>query len=177
MRRNRVFIIVLCAVIGTILLICALFAILRAVFPAVFYRVYPFARITGTVTVTVDGKPYSLHPHSISALEDSHRDTPHSSIKPDGSARVRIHAGRYGMYGFCLTIDDVAQPIRITAYQFDWWNVTRFDLTVSVDTVSNSVTFYTETQEIDDDGAPCIYERTDTVPLSDPDIGFSIVNG
>ena len=71
LRRRKVFIIVLCAVIGIFLLICALFSILRAALPTLYYRIYPFARISGTVTVTVDGEPYVLQADSISAEETS----------------------------------------------------------------------------------------------------------
>lgn len=170
--RKKVFIIVLCAVIGIFLLICALFAILRELFPTLYYRIYPFARISGTVTVTVDGEPYSLHSDSISVEKDSYRDTPHAFINTDGSARIRIRGGDKASYGFLLHIDGVEQPIRIGTFHYNWWAVTQFDLTASVDTSTDTVTFRCTAKVIDNDGEWIPIEDSATVPLSDPEICF-----
>ena len=173
MPRKKVFIIVFCAVIGIFLLICALFAILRAAFPTLYYRIYhPFNRITGTVTVTVDGKPYSLHSDSISSVEDSYRNTPHASVNADGSARVRIRGGEKDGYGFLLHIDGVEQPIRIGTFHYNWWAVTQFDLSVSVDTSADTVTFRSAAKVIRNDGEWIPVEDSVTLSLSDPEIHF-----
>lgn len=172
MPRRKVFIIVLCAVIGIFLLICALFAILRATLPTLYYRIYPFSRITGTVTVTVDGKPYPLHSDSISAVEDSYRNTPHASINTDGSARVRIRGGDKASYGFLLHIEGVEQPINIGTFHYNWWDVTQFDLSVSVDTSTDTAAFRCTAKVIGNDGEWIPVEDSATLSLSDPEIHF-----
>ncbi len=176
--RKKVLIILLSVLAGVALLTGLLIGLCKTFLPHIYYRCYLGDRITGTVTVTVDGEPYSLKTGSITPYDDSAIwKKPRVNYLRDGSARVRIHAGRYGMYGFYLTIDDVVQPICITAYQFNWWNVTNFDLSVSMDTAANTVTLHTDTVKMDEIGSPYIYHRTETFQLSDPEIGFSIVNG
>lgn len=170
--RKKVFMIVLCVVVGIILLIGALFALLRAAFPTLYYRVYPFDRITGTVTVTVDGKPYPLHSDSFSTDKTVYRNTPHASINADGSARVRIRGGEKTSYGFLLHIDGVDQPIRIGTFHFNWWDVTQFDLTVSVDASADTVTFRCTAKVIGNDGEWIPVEDSDTLSLSDPELHF-----
>ncbi len=170
--RKKVFIIVFCAVIGIFLLICALFTILRAALPTLYYRIYPFNRITGSVTVTVDGKPYSLHSDSISSVEDSYRNTPHTSVNADGSARVRIRGGDKDGYSFLLHIDGVEQPIRIGTFHYNWWAVTQFDLAVSVDTSTDTAAFRCTAKVIGNDGDWIPVEDSATVPLSDSEIHF-----
>ena len=175
MRRRKVFIIVLCAVIGLILLICALFATLRAALPTLYYRIYPFARITGTVTVTVDSKPYVLKADSVSAEENaSFIETPQVRLYADGSAHVAIRAGKYGGYGFLLSVDGVEHPMHIASYQANWWNVTKFDLRVTVDTAADTVTLESAAQLIGEDGSPYHLTYSETYSLSDPGIRFAV---
>ena len=170
--RKKGFIIVLCVVVGIILLIGALFALLRAAFPTLYYRVYPFDRITGTVTVTADGKLYSLHSDSFSADKDTYRKMPKVSIRADGSARVRIRGGDKAAYGFLLRIDGVEQPIRIGTFHFNWWDVTQFDLAVSVDTSADTVTFRCAAKVIGNDGEWIPVEDSATLSLFDPELNF-----
>ena len=171
--RKKVFIIVLCAVIGVFLLICALFAILRAVLPTLYYRIYPFNRITGTMTVTVDGMPYVLQADSISAEENaSFSEAPRIRLHADGSAQVAIRAGKYGDYGFLVSVDGIEQPIRIGTFHYNWWAVTQFDLSVSIDTSADTVTFRCAAKVIGNDGDWIPVEDSATVPLSDPEIHF-----
>ena len=174
--RKKVWIILLSALAGVALLIGLLIGLCKTFLPQIYYGCYLGDRITGTVTVTVDGEPYPLKNGSITPYDPAVLKKVPVDYRRDGSARVRIHDGAYGMYGFYLIVENVEQPIRISAYQ-DWWNVTSFDLSVSIDTAASTVTFHTDTSEIDENGSPYMYHRTETVPLSDPIIGFSVVNG
>ena len=174
--RKRVWIILQSALLGAALLIWLAIGCLKYLFPQLYYRVYLGDRIQGTVTVSLDGEFYPLKTGSIIPY-DPYVETPRVTYRSDGSARVRIHSGAYGMYGFCLTIDGVAQPIHITAYQFNWWNVTSFDLSVSIDTEANTVTFSTVTEQLHNNGTAYTYVRTQTFPLSESEIVFSIVDG
>ena len=171
LTRKKVFIIVLCAVIGVFLLICALFAILRATLPTLYYRIYPFDRITGAVTVTVDGKPYLLRTDEFSENRDVFHGTPRFSVL-GGTAHVRIRGGEKEPYGFMLKIDGVEHPMRIGTFHFNWWDVTKFDLGIAVDTTAKTVTMQSSTQQIGNDGSTLHSTQTETFSLSDPEISF-----
>ena len=110
--------------------------------------------------------------NSISAVEESFRNTPHTSVNADGSVRVRIRGGDKDGYGFLLHIDGVKQPIRIGTLHYNWWSVTQFNLAVSVDTSADSVTFQSVAKVIGNDGDWIPVEDSATVPLSDPEILF-----
>lgn len=170
--RKKDLITAVCAILGILLLVGALFAVLRFTVPTLFYRIYPFARISGTVTVTVDGKPYVLRSNSISAVEDTFRSRPLVSIGTTGSAHIRIRGGDYGGYGFLLHIDGVEQPIRINTHHFNWWSVTQFDLAVSVDTNAEAVTLQCAAKVIGNDGEWIPVEDSVTLSLSDPELYF-----
>ena len=174
--RKKVWIIVLCAVLGTLLLIGGLLALLRAALPTLYYRIYPFDRITGTVTVTVDGKPYLLRTDEFSENRDVFHGTPRFSVL-GGTAHVRIRGGEKEPYGFMLKIDGVEHPMRIGTFHFNWWDVTKFDLGIAVDTTAKTVTMQSSTQQIGNDGSTLHSTQTETFSLSDPEISFGFGEG
>ena len=176
LRRKKVWIIVLCAVLGTLLLIGGLLALLRAAFPTLYYRIYPFDRITGTVTVTVDGKPYLLRADEFSKNQDVFHGTPRFSVL-GGTAHVRIRGGEKEPYGFMLKIDGVEHSMRIGTFHFNWWDVTKFDLSIAVDTTAKTVTMQSSTQQIGNDGSTLHSTQTETFSLSDPEISFGFGEG
>ncbi len=91
-----------------------------------YYRLYPFDRIRGTVSVSVDGRQAEL-----SSAE--------GLISSDGAARVSIKAGEYGGYSFDLYADGISRPIEINIYHYNWWNVTQFQLECAADTQSETI--------------------------------------
>ncbi len=163
--------IVISAVLGTLLLICGLLALMRAALPTLYYRIYPFDRITGTVSVTVDGSPYQLRADEFSIDRDTFHGTPRISVLGT-TAHVRIRGGEKEPYGFLLKIDGVEHPMRIGTFHFNWWNVTKFDLSIAVDTAAKTVTMQSNTQQIANDGSTLHSTQTKTFSLSDPEISF-----
>ncbi len=176
LRRKNVWIIVLCAVLGMLLLIGGLLALLRAAFPTLYYRIYPFDRITGTVTVTVDGKPYPLRADEFSENRDVFHGTPRFSVL-GGTSHVRIRGGEKEPYGFMLKIDGVEHPMRIGTFHFNWWDVTKFDLDIAINTTAKTVTMQSSTQQIGNDGSTLHSTQTETFSLSDPEISFGFGEG
>ena len=109
---------------------------------------------------------------SVSAEKTGFRTTPHVSSAENGALRVRIHGGDKASYGFTLEIDGVDQPIHIGTFHYNWWDVTQFDIAVSVDTQANTVTFRCAAKVIGSDGEWIPVEDSETVSLSDPEIRF-----
>ena len=176
MRRKKSLIITICTVLGVLLLIAAGAFALRALLPSLYYRMYLGDRITGTVTVSVDGEPYALQYRSVSADQSNPiGGIPRIRLNGDGSARIMLRAGEYGGYGFLLTVDSVEAPLHICAYQYNWWNVVRFDLHVSVDIAAQTVTLESSAQTLRDNGKWRTETVCETFSLSDPEIGFAVV--
>ena len=175
--RKKVWIILLSALLGAALLIALAIGSLKLLFPQLYYRLYLGDRITGTVTVTVDGEPYPLEYDAITPTDSDLIKQARVTYRSGGSARVRIHGGDKTLYGFYLTIDGVEQPLRIAAFHFNWWEVTDFALSVSFDTAANTVTFSTVTEQLHNNGTAYTYVRTETFPLSESEIVFSVVDG
>ena len=170
--RKKVWIILLSALAGVALLIGLLIGLCKTFLPQIYYRCYLGDRITGTVTVTVDGEPYPLKKGSITPYDSAVLKKVPVDYRRDGSARVRIRGGDKASYGFLLHIDGVEQPIRIGTFHYNWWAVTQFDLAVSVDTNADTVTFRCNAKVIGNDGEWIPVEDSATVPLSDPEICF-----
>lgn len=171
MHRKKVWIIVLCAVLGMLLLLGGLLAFLRFAFPTLYFRIYPFARISGTVSVIVNDKPYLLRAEAFSTDRDAFHGTPRISILC-GTAHIRIRGGEKEPYGFVLQIDDVEHPMHIGTFHYNRWNVTTIDLVITVDTTAKTVTMQSSTRQIGNDGSPLHSTQTETFSSSDPDIWF-----
>lgn len=132
-------------------LIAGLIAIFGAAafFPGrlVYYRLYTGNRITGTVHVEVDDIAYRLDEKDISLS-----DTGDVTINDDGSADISIHAGEYGKYRFEISDTPAGNVISVNCFQFNWWNVQTYDLTIAIDTSSGTVTYSGEYTTIAENG-------------------------
>ena len=170
--RKKVWIILLSILVGAALLIGLLINLCKLFLPQLYYRCYLGDRVTGTVSVTVDGEVYPLKSGSISSADSYLLKKARVNYQLNGSARIRIRGGDKASYGFLLYIDGVEQPIRIGTFHYNWWAVTQFDLTASVDTSTDTVTFRCTAKVIDNDGEWIPVEDSATVPLSDPEICF-----
>ena len=114
--------------------------------PEVRYRLYPFNRIKGNITVISDGNICHLD-------EDNFRfpkkgDRSFYGFKGRGKVRIKndtakisFRGGKYGGYAVDIVGITDDKPITVCFYQYNWWNVQRFDMTVTVDTASGEVDF------------------------------------
>lgn len=155
-----------------------LLGILFAVSRPMYYRLGFFGkRISGTVRVEIDGAVYDLE-------AEDFRIIPSVTIgnrlsvreQADGSARVAIKAGNYGKYAFSLQLEGLDRPIRIISYQFNWWNVTRFDLQIRVDRAAGTVSFESEAEVLDENGRWSSEPHAATLNLSDERLEFRVVS-
>lgn len=100
----------------------------------IYYRLYLGDRITGTLTVTVDGEAYELDSKQFDGLTGF--DT-----RGDGSAELKIHGGEYGGYPIALHLPfDAVSEIQLRCYQANWWDVAKFDLHMDIQTDAQTVT-------------------------------------
>lgn len=102
----------------------------------IFYRLYRGDRIKGTVEVVIDGETYSLRESDIE-LSDAGK----VKINADGTADISIHAGEYGKYGFDISDTPAGRSVSVSCFQFNWWNVTTFELKIEMNTSQGTVAY------------------------------------
>ena len=143
-----------------------------------YYRLGYFGgRVSGTVSVEMDGARYDLRAEDFSIVKNGHWGERMSvREKPDGSARVAIKAGDYGSYGFYLRLEGLEQPIRIMSYQYNWWNVTRFELLIRVDRPAGKIYIESAAEDLDENGHWRSEPHAETLDLSDQELTYLIVS-
>lgn len=100
----------------------------------IYYRLYPGDRITGYLTVTVDGEAYALGSEQFEGLTSF-------DAREDGAAKLGIHAGEYGGYPIVLHLPfDAVSELQIRCFQANWWDVAKFDLHMEIQTAEQTVT-------------------------------------
>ena len=143
-----------------------------------YYRLGYFGRrVSGTVRVEVDGEPYDLRAEDFSIVKKGLWGERMSvREKSDGSARVAIKAGDYGSYGFYLRLDGLEQPIRIMSYQYNWWNVTRFELLIRVDRAAGTIYIESAAEDLDESGRWRPEPHSETLDLSSDKLDYFMVS-
>ncbi len=143
-----------------------------------YYRLGYFGpRISGTVTVEMDGEVYALR-----AEDFSIQDQPLSGNRltvgenADGSAAVSLRAGDHGRYAFTLKLDGLDRPLLINCYQYNWWNVTRFELLIRIDRASGMVYFESAAEDLGEDGHWRSEPNSKTADLSEAQLEYYIVS-
>lgn len=59
----------------------------------------------------------------------------------DGILHISAKGGEYGSYIFGVDVPDFDEDIKVTVMEYNWWNVTDFDLTVDIDTDGENVVY------------------------------------
>ncbi len=138
-------------------------------YKTIYYRMYRADRIKGEITVNIDGH---------SAQFDEARTREGWNCEGDFSladheANVSLKAGDYGPYDFSVYIVGLDQPLQLSVWQLNWWNVKTFRLDISVDTVEKIAHITCFTTNIDEEGNVYEDERTWNMELAeDLTIGF-----
>ncbi len=118
-----------------VIIIIIVIAVLAAIFSGpIRYRAYTGDRIKGTLTFKGCQVP--------AADDFANCDV---TIK-DNTAVTAIKAGEYGKYSFDVKMPDDTD-LTFVCYQYNWWNVTKFDLDIVVSddiTVSGKASCITE---------------------------------
>ena len=106
---------------------------IRFAVPALFFNyIYPFDRIKGTVSLTVDGKDIPLSECEVTC---THRDQ-EEKLHVNGS-KIKNRAGEYGRYVYTVKYDSAEFSFYI--YQANCWNCQDFDISFSINTTKNTI--------------------------------------
>jgi len=106
---------------------------IRFIAPSVFFGyIYPFNRIKGNVSISVDGKDIPLSDCEITCRKGN--DT--EKVRINGS-KIKNRAGQYGKYIYTVKCNAVEFPFYI--YQANCWNCEDFDVSFIVDTTKQTV--------------------------------------
>ncbi|MBO7474400.1 MAG: hypothetical protein J6U00_10470 [Ruminococcus sp.] len=100
---------------------------LRFIAPSVFFNyIYPFSRIKGNVSITIDDRNIKLSDCEFSCTHNGKKE----KINVSGS-HIKIRAGKYGRY--CCTLKHDETEIRFYIYQYNCWDCTDFDISFNAD--------------------------------------------
>lgn len=106
---------------------------IRFIAPSLFFGyMYPFNRIKGNVSISVDGKDICLSDCEISCSKSGKSEKVHVN-----GSKIKNRAGGYGKYLYTVRCDDAEFPFYI--YQANSWNCEDFDVSFSVDTAKQTV--------------------------------------
>lgn len=109
--------------------------------PTFYHFLYPFDRITGTIHVTMDEEKYNLKSDDVIGQYEF-KDEINVKVSNDADGlRTSIHGGEYGPYSLTIHINGLNDPIKAVIYQYNWWNVTKFNLDISIDSAAGTITF------------------------------------
>ena len=128
-------------------------------------------RITGTIHVTLDGEEYDLKDGDVTGCYESNVIGIEFSKTTDG-AKVSTRGGDYGPYELWIHIEGLASPLKAVVFQYNWWNVVEFDLTVSIDSAAEKITIRSKAKVLFNSSE----EHTSEFNLSDEYIGHYIVS-
>lgn len=137
------------------------------------HRFYPFDRITGTVRVTVDGEKYDLKAGNVTGWHDEREEVEVELRETADGAKLSMHGGEYGPYVLVFHINGTDLPLEAVVYQYNWYNVTEFELDISIDTAAETVTFSSSAEVVTDSVTE---EHTTTAAFSDDPRWHSIVS-
>ena len=139
-------------------------------YKTIYYRMYKEDRITGQITVDIDGQ---------AVVFDEERTRGHWNCKGDFSlgdheANVSLKAGDYGPYAFDMYIVGMDQPLQFSTYQYNWWNVKTFRIDIAVDNAEKTAHVRCFTTNINEKGNIYKNESTSELELADElTIGFN----
>ena len=156
-------------IIAVILAVILLFAGISYLFlKPIYYRFFYFGdRITGTVSVTIDGEPYELKAGDLSAVHDGDQEVKIGFRNGAEAAEITIHGGDYGPYTLRIHIDGIDFPLEAVIYEYNWYNVYEFDLDISIDHETETITFSSTVQLVSEYGELNTEERSTTADYSD----------
>ena len=134
-----------------------------------YYRLfYPWDRYVGTVTVEVDGEAADF---TVEKLDD--KNPVRVSRQGIGAARVSMHAGDYGVYGFQILVDGVEQPIKLTSLKWSW-KVIHYEARISVDRKTGTVAYTARVRETNDHGRFIERIIEETGSLAEEELSFPV---
>ncbi len=127
--------------IGAVVVLAALLLICACNYKWIYYRIYPFDRITGEYEISVNG-------HEIDAVEKYYMYDESDRISLKNSAEeFHIKGGKYGRYSlgfvldsdvlFKLTNDDKFKEsdnidLSVVYFNSNWWHISELDIEIDI---------------------------------------------
>lgn len=139
----------------------------------VYYRIYPWDRITVKIHATVDDKAVSKEQISVFDMDElftqddvEYKKGNELKIKTcDDFYKFSVKGDCYGNYHFLFVVD--SYHFRLDAYQWNWWDVQDIDLYIDIKSDDNTYTFYQKNSYISEEfGYIKSYESTNPETLS-----------
>lgn len=113
------------------------------------YRFYPGNRIKGTIKLSVDGEIVHLEKDDVYCRKDER-----ISVKNrDDDTKIGIKAGKYGGYDIDLNVPGINEELELSVMQFNWWNVTNFDINIDIDRSSGTICWNYNYTSLKENGA------------------------
>ncbi|GFI55661.1 hypothetical protein IMSAG013_00711 [Clostridiales bacterium] len=158
--------VIILAAFAAVITVCLAFFIL---YKPSYYRLYADDRIKGEITVSIDGQ---------SAQFDEERTRKYFNYEgdfftEDYTATISLKAGDYGPYDFSVYVVGLDQPLQLSVWQLNWWNVKTFRLDVSMDIAKRIAHITCFTTNISEDEH--VYEEERTWDLELTNEGMTIV--
>ena len=169
MKAIKITAIIISAVL-LFVLICFLF------FKPLYYRIfYPWNRITGTIGITIDGEKYDLKDGDVSGSHEN-ADVGIGFKKSGSGAKVSIRGGDYGPYTLMTNVEGLDKPLEVVIFQYNWWNVAEFDLSVAIDRAADNITFTSSAQVLNEDGKKVTEDNSASLKKKKKKIVYYIVS-
>lgn len=106
----------------------------------IYYRLYPWDRIKGSIGVTLNGQAVYLDEDNLYIISMAGKDK--YSVKSDGGILyISAKGGEYGNCIFGVDVPDFDEDIKVTVTAYNWWNVTDFDISVDIDMDGGNVVY------------------------------------
>lgn len=112
----------------TVLCIIIIVAVLYvlAMYIPIFPRIYKGNRIEGSIQISVNQKPIDIR-----SCNFDFYDTGNVSFY-ENTAHIALKGGEYGGYTITVTGSDFDVPITINIHQYNWHQITRFDMKADI---------------------------------------------
>ena len=112
-------------------------------------------------TVTIDGEPAAIVEDTLCSSYNKLENK--TEFRVEGNAlQVSTRANKYGGYDFAFDVEELPDmKFNFYAFQFNWWNVTDFELVYNVNTKEGIVQYravHTELKESGFRSEPIVWE-------------------
>ena len=137
------------------------------------YRLYPWDRITGRIYVEKNDQVYEIMPDNITAQFGTKATKVHANTE-NGSTSISVHAGAYGEYCISIEIDGIPHPLEIVCYQYNWWDICDFELSIYIDSRAETITIDCLRTSLNNEGEKVQIRHSSTLNLYDDVLWFRV---
>lgn len=137
------------------------------------YRLYSKERITGRINVEINNQVYEIMPDNITAQFGTKATKVHAYTE-NGSTNISVHAGAYGEYCISIEIDGIPHPLEIVCYQYNWWDICDFELSIYIDNRTETIAIDCLRTSLNNEGEKVQIRHSSTLKLYDDVLWFRV---